>query len=214
MAKQQRSVAVMRTVTDAVIDRLWTADETQIRIPEVCGATGVNYGSVYHHFGSRERSIDAAYERLFAGLIGEGVTSLRQAAEWSESPAAFAASLREMVSGLPAGLESDRARAMRTRIVAAALVRPHLRERIGSTIAAVTDEVARIVATAQQRGLVRPDRPARALAAVVEALVFGRILEDVSGAPVAVDDWRRVIDDLVAGVLVEPTPVAAEAMPD
>ncbi len=204
MAKQQRSVAVMRTVTDAVIDRLWTSDETLIRIPEVCGATGVNYGSVYHHFGSREGVIDAAYERLFAGLIGEGVASLRQAAERSTTPAAFAASLREMVAGASADSESDRARAMRTRIVAAALVRPHLRERIGSTIAGVTDEVARIVVVAQQRALVRPDSPARALAAVLEALVFGRILEDVSGAPVAEDDWCQVIDDLVAGVLVTP----------
>ena len=64
--KQSRSVPVMRTVLEAVAERLRDGDESLLRIPEVCKATGVNYGSVYHHFGSREGVIDAAYEMMFS----------------------------------------------------------------------------------------------------------------------------------------------------
>ena len=35
-----------------------------IRIPEIRETAGVNYGSVYHHFGSREGLIDAAYRNV------------------------------------------------------------------------------------------------------------------------------------------------------
>ena len=68
MTKQSRSVPVMQAVLDAVAERLMAGDELLIRIPEICEATGVNYGSVYHHFGSREGVIDAAYNMILPGL--------------------------------------------------------------------------------------------------------------------------------------------------
>ena len=61
----------MQAVLDAVAERLLTGDELAIRIPEICDATGVNYGSVYHHFGSREGVIDAAYDMIFSRLVEE-----------------------------------------------------------------------------------------------------------------------------------------------
>src|SRR5271170_6160475 len=71
MTKQSRSAPVMQAVLDAVADRLLVGDELAIRIPEICEATGVNYGSVYHHFGSREGVIDAAYNMIFARFVEE-----------------------------------------------------------------------------------------------------------------------------------------------
>ena len=50
MTKQSRSVPVMQAVLDAVAERLMAGDELLIRIPEICEATGVNYGSVTNHF--------------------------------------------------------------------------------------------------------------------------------------------------------------------
>ena len=77
MAKQNRSAPVMQAVLDAVGDRLMKADESLIRIPEICEATGVNYGSVYHHFGSREGVIDAAYHQMFSKLAEEDLAVLQ-----------------------------------------------------------------------------------------------------------------------------------------
>ena len=77
MAKQNRSAPVMQAVLDAVGERLMKADESLIRIPEICEATGVNYGSVYHHFGSREGVIDAAYHQMFTKLAEEDLATLQ-----------------------------------------------------------------------------------------------------------------------------------------
>jgi AcrR family transcriptional regulator len=63
----------MQAVLDAVAERLMAGDELLIRIPEICEATGVNYGSVYHHFGSREGVIDAAYDVIFTRLVEEDI---------------------------------------------------------------------------------------------------------------------------------------------
>src|ERR1700722_2778021 len=77
MTKQSRSVPVMQAVLDAVAERLMAGDELLIRIPEICEATGVNYGSVYHHFGSREGVIDAAYNEIFSRLFAEDIATFR-----------------------------------------------------------------------------------------------------------------------------------------
>src|SRR5450755_2157590 len=76
VTKQSRSAPVMRTVLEAVIERLNDGDESLIRIPEICEATGVNYGSVYHHFGSRDGVIDAAYHQMFTKLAEEDIATL------------------------------------------------------------------------------------------------------------------------------------------
>jgi len=61
----------MQAVLEAVEARLMTTDESLIRIPDICDETGINYGSVYHHFGSREGVIDAAYIKMFNEFMDE-----------------------------------------------------------------------------------------------------------------------------------------------
>ena len=62
----------MQAVLDEVALRLSTTDESLIRIPDICEATGVNYGSVYHHFGSREElqvAVVRTYHEHFKNLV-------------------------------------------------------------------------------------------------------------------------------------------------
>ena len=75
----------MQAVLDAVGERLMSADESLIRIPEICDATGVNYGSVYHHFGSREGVIDAAYHQMFTKLAEEDIALLHMVSVSAQS---------------------------------------------------------------------------------------------------------------------------------
>ena len=75
----------MQAVLDAVAERLMAGDELLIRIPEICEATGVNYGSVYHHFGSREGVIDAAYNMIFSRLVEEDIRTFHQVNETVQS---------------------------------------------------------------------------------------------------------------------------------
>ncbi|HET9089553.1 MAG TPA: TetR/AcrR family transcriptional regulator [Acidimicrobiales bacterium] len=197
MTKQSRSAPVMKAVLDAVAERLLDGDELRIRIPEICQATGVNYGSVYHHFGSREGVIDAAYEALFCTHAEQEI------ARWeilssAASRESFDAGLRELLD--PANHDATRVgRAMTTRIVAAAETRPALRGVVVSTQTRVSDACARALAYGQRQGWLRADATPEAMAGLVEAVAvrYGAqdlVGEDASGqADVALLVWRFLL---------------------
>src|SRR5665213_3947906 len=117
MTKQNRSAPVMQAVLDAVGERLMRADESLIRIPEICEATGVNYGSVYHHFGSREGVIDAAYESMFMSLVTEDISAIRTINETASSLEEYVEAMQPLLAALAAGDDRSTRRARRVRIV-------------------------------------------------------------------------------------------------
>ena len=170
----------MQAVLDAVAERLLAGDELLIRIPEICEATGVNYGSVYHHFGSREGVIDAAYNMIFSRLVDEDIRIFRQVNETVGSLEEYIQVMGPIVTKLSSGSERKARRAMRIRIVAAASTRPRLKELIGESQARLTGDLTQLTVFAQQKGWVRDDIPAQALAVLFQILIFGRALDDVS----------------------------------
>lgn len=201
MTKQQRSVPVMQAVLDAVSIRLLNSDELTIRIPEICDETGVNYGSVYHHFGSREGVIDAAYASIFARLADEDVAmfdSLDHDIDSFEEYVAVMSPLVESVASAPGRKER---RALRVRIVAAAATRPPLRRQIAAIQSRLNDELGRQVEVAQQRGWLRDDIPVRSLVVLIQMLIFGRSIDDVSETPVDEGDWAAAMKVLFESLL-------------
>jgi AcrR family transcriptional regulator len=201
MAKQSRSAPVMKAVLDAVAERLLDGDESLIRIPEICEATGVNYGSVYHHFGSREGVIDAAYNMIFSNLVTDDIAKLREIGETSNTLAEYQAAMLPLVELMATGDDRVRQRAMRVRIVAAAETRKELRELIGETQARLTDELVRIFEHGQNRGWLRRDVSARSIAVLVQAVIFGRTLDDVSSEPINQNDWEHAMFTLFLNLL-------------
>jgi AcrR family transcriptional regulator len=199
--KQRRSEPVMRTVVEAVADRLEHGDETLIRIPEVCAATGINYGSVYHHFGSREGVIDAAYDLLFSRLVERDIAMARMVLESVSSREQFVTVIAEAIGAITAGPERRASRSLRMRIVAVSLTRPELRERIARTQSRLTDELRAIVELGQARGWVPAAFDAHAVAVVIQALVFGRNLDDVSERPIDQTAWNDVTRRLAEALL-------------
>ncbi len=203
MNKQSRSEGVMRSVLEAVAQRLEEGDESRIRIPEVCAATGVNYGSVYHHFGSREGVIDAAYEMLFRRLVDNDVRLARAVFETVTTREEFAAVIGEAIGAMTAGPERRQSRALRMRVVAVSLTRPGLRARIARVQAELTTEVRALVEMAQSRGWIPADFDAHAVAVVIQALAFGRNLDDASESPIDQARWdgfaRAFVASLVGG---------------
>src|SRR5665213_3603966 len=105
----------MHAVLEAVAERLVEADEVLIRIPEICEATGVNYGSVYHHFGSREGVIDAAYNMIFSKLVEEDLTIIREATDHVVTLEEYVSAILPIVASLNSGPERAARRALRIR---------------------------------------------------------------------------------------------------
>jgi AcrR family transcriptional regulator len=201
MAKQSRSVPVMQTVLDAVAERLMTGDESLIRIPEICEATGVNYGSVYHHFGSREGVIDAAYNMIFSKLVEEDMVVIREATDTIVTLEEYVAAILPIVATMNSGPERTARRALRVRIVSAAITRPELHTLIGETQSRLTEEWRRLIALAQDRQWFRDDVSATFLAAFLQIIVFGRALDDISDTPLDEEVWGSSIVALFAELL-------------
>ncbi len=197
MTKQLRSAPVMRAVLDAVAERLLAGDEARIRIPEICQATGVNYGSVYHHFGSREGVIDAAYEALFV-TYSENEMARWAALEIADSRRRF----DEVLRGLLDPADHDTAlseRAMIARIVAAAETRPIVRDVVVATQARVSEARARALAHGQRRGWLRDDASAAAMAGLVEAVSARFGAEDFLESGASPDEVARLVWQCLRG---------------
>lgn len=194
----------MNSVLEAVAERLISSDESQIRIPEICEATGVNYGSVYHHFGSREGVIEAAYEMIFCELVEEDIAMLDRVSISAQTFDDFVTALAPLVEVMTSGEERRERRALRLRIIAAAQTRPELRALIGSTQIRITDGLTRVVAYGQSRGWLRDDLTARSIAVVMQALIFGRNLDDISMVPIGDKEWGAVMG-IVLSELVKST---------
>jgi AcrR family transcriptional regulator len=201
MAKQSRSAPVMQAVLDAVAERLMAGDELLIRIPEICEATGVNYGSVYHHFGSREGVIDAAYNMIFSKLVEEDMTIIRQATDNVVTLEEYVSVILPIMATMNSGPDRMARRALRIRIVSAATTRPELHVLIGETQSRLTDEWRRLIEMAQQRQWLRDDVPANFLAVMLQIIVFGRALDDISDTPLEEAVWGSSLTALFADLL-------------
>ncbi len=191
----------MQTVLEAVAERLMEADEMLIRIPEICEATGINYGSVYHHFGSREGVIDAAYDMIFSRLVEEDLRVIRQVNETVQSLDEYIAVMRPIVATLSSGPQRKARRALRMRIVAAASTRPELEALVGATQARLTEDLRRLTEFAQERQWLRDDISARFLAVLFQILIFGRTLDDISNDPIEEDVWGSSLSLLFVELL-------------
>ena len=192
----------MKAVVDEVVSRLWNGDESLIRIPEICDATGVNYGSVYHHFGSREGVIDAAYNQLFSELVQRDIDELSNVSEQSADIDEFLIRIQPLIGLLSAGEDRQRSRAMRARIVAAALTRPELAALIGATESRLTAELRDVMSMGQNRGFVRKDVSAWSLAVLIQAVVFGRVLDDITTSPVEQEEWVFTMNTLFRSAML------------
>ena len=194
----------MQAVLDEVCEQLMVTDESLIRIPDVCKATGVNYGSVYHHFGSREGVIDAAYNVLFSKLAEEDIQVLRDISDTATTLDEYITSLAPLVERFSSGPDRLKRRSIRVRIVAASITRPELKVLIGLTQTRLTDELIRLVQFGQDRRWLRNDLSARSIAVALQVLTFGRILDDVSLNPIDTKDWEFSMGAFFSSRFVQP----------
>ena len=177
------------------------ADESLIRIPEICEATGVNYGSVYHHFGSREGVIDAAYHQMFTKLAEEDIAVLHMVSVSAQSHDDYIVAVQALIGTFASGDERKARRALRARIVAASMTRPELRLLIGATQSRLTSELCRIVEYGQERKWLTSDVSAQTIAVMIQVLLVGRTLDDISTTPIDNAEWELSMGLLLAVLL-------------
>jgi len=194
----------MQAVLDSVGERLMKADESLIRIPEICEATGVNYGSVYHHFGSREGVIDAAYHQMFTKLAEEDLATLQLVSVSAQTLEEYLVAMQGLIGTFASSDVRRARRALRARIVAASMMRPELRELIGTTQSRLTNELQTIVEYGQQREWLNRELSAHAVAVLIQVLLVGRTLDDVSATPIDNAEWEASMAILLSVIIARP----------
>jgi len=192
----------MQTVLDAVTERLRELDESSIRIPDICEQTGINYGSVYHHFGSREGVIDEAYAKIFTDLVDEDIARIHEVLESEVTTLPeFLAAMRPLMEGYSGSEQLRKRRTLRMRAIAASWTRPSLQLAISQAQVRVTSELMKVVERGQQLGFVRRDLTAHAIAVLMQSVVFGRSLDDLSPWPVGDVEWEFATGALLSNLL-------------
>ena len=187
--KQKRSTAVMNIALLEAERQLRTGDEGQLRIPEICRLTGVNYGSIYHHFGSREGLIDAAYAEMFTKTVARDIEMIRDAVTNASTFGAFLLALENVLNVTTMGDERRASRATRLRILSASVTRPELRKVISAAQTQFTEELTKTIEICQRRGWMREEFEPKSVAVFVQVVIFGRNLDDLSAAPIPEREW-------------------------
>jgi AcrR family transcriptional regulator len=183
---QERTSAVVLEVVTAM---LWHRDDTELRIADVCRATGMSSSVIYNHFGSRQGLIDAAYLSLYGQASDQMLDELRHATAEIDETAAFYHYLR---GELDDPLRADYwlgLRQMRLRVATAAVARESLRADFAAAQDRHLGDLATFLGELQERALVGRHLSPEQLARVFEAYVLSHTYNDIALHPSDAATW-------------------------
>lgn len=185
--------------------------ESGLRVEEVLSEADASPSSLYHHYGNRDGLIEAARIVMFTRSVASDIEVLRTILDESETGAELLSRILQVNRSVQDPKRAPRRRE-RLAILGSAADRPALWAALSEQQDNLTAVTAELIGDAQQRGLMRSDLDARAVAYFIQAYTFGRVLSDVSSEPVDPDEWMRVVDLVVSQwILTEPDAPTAPA---
>jgi AcrR family transcriptional regulator len=181
-------------ILEAAIAQLDAGGEAAVRLAAIAETADVAIGLISYHFGSRDGLIHAAqqvrYERRLSADIEYFQDLLGRVAVADD----LLAGLGELTRGTVASREGAASRLDRVALLGSMHGRPDLVTDLGDLQGRLTDEFAALVERSQDKGLVRNDLDARAVAVFAQAYALGMVLADI-------DPRRPSDEDLLAVVL-------------
>lgn len=141
--------------------------------------SGVARSSVYHHFGGRDGLISAVETASTMKSLERGTAEFEKVLDTLTSgEEAFA--LIELGIRMFRSSENRQRRQRRISTLAAAQSAPAIREVLAKEQHHGSENLARVLAKAKERGLADPIEPLLGLAYVIQSLLVGRILVDIA----------------------------------
>ncbi len=186
---------------ETVVELLDQHPVEAITLDQILEISKVSKGSMYHHFEDFDDLIELAEAKRFSVYVDLSINKLSMAIMHSNSVDELSAQLHRVTEATqnPALtiLRMDRVSAF-----ARAGKSERFQKALGEEQQRLTDGITEIVETGQDRGLVRTDLDARALATLIQAYTLGRIIDDVVEEKVDADKWIALIDALAELMLV------------
>ena len=196
-AKQPRGEAVRVKLLDAAEALLLEQDAHQLRLDDVLADAGVARNTLYKHFKDLEALAEEALLRGFARNVELDAQAISGALGRCKSKD----DLRKAMTAITRATQSaDRAarRMLRIKLLAMASSRPALLERVAAVQTDMTERLADEIRTAQDKGYVRSDFPARTAALFIQSYTIGRVLLDVEPHTKKDEtDWINLIDQVI-----------------
>ncbi len=178
-----------------------------IKVEDVLASSGVSTGSLYHHFEDFDHLIETAMVERYVELQNAGFLLVGSALDEAEDRDDLE---RRLVDASVAYLKlnTPEVRFDRARILAAADRSERLRGILGEAQQELTDSLAGMFARAQRpEGLLDPELDPRAIAVLVQAYTFGRVVDDVVPEPMEQTKWLElVLTVFMRGLVPDPAP--------
>ena len=151
--------------------------------------SGVARSSVYHHFGGRDAVIAAVETSRTMRSLDRGMSDFERALDnMSSGEEAFQLiELGMRVFGSP---ENRQLRGRRISSLAAAHSASAIREVLAKDQEWGSEHLARLLEKVRERGLADPVEPLLGLAYVIQSMLVGRILVDISDDPELDKQWE------------------------
>ncbi len=197
---KQRGQVVREKLLAAAEQLALSRHPENIALTDVMQAADVARATVYHHFGDLEGLIGTATLRLYCRNVRDDLAAIEQIVEGTTSVNEFADQLR-LITGIATGAERRQYRLLRASCIDYARDRPALSQQLADIQMSLTDDLAKTIAKAQRKQLIRKDLDPRALAVFIQAYSLGKLVDDVAALQTSVGDWDHLIDTLV----IQPT---------
>ena len=169
-----------------------------VRVARLRAEQGLSAGWFHRAFGDRDGLLAAARLDLLDRTLRAEVRSFEQLVAVARDPGELVGAVADRLAAPAPDETVRRMRWQRADLLVAARTSPALGYEAGRLITAATDDLAGTTAIAQARGLVRPDLAPRAVARVVQAMVFGLLLAELDATPIARGAW---VDTVRRGLL-------------
>jgi len=112
---------------EATSKRLWSADESELRILDICQETNLSTSVIYGHFRSRQGLIDASLLHIFTIVTKQMLENLELVAAGPHQSGSFVDTLYELLTNPDHQSQITSQRQMFLRVSASALSRPSIR---------------------------------------------------------------------------------------
>jgi AcrR family transcriptional regulator len=202
--RASRRTPNIEEILTVTLELLEHGGETGFRLEDLMGRTGVSKSSIYLHFGDRDGLLAAAYGKKFEEIVRESLSGLELMMNQMSSPRAARDAARA-ATAFVASPERFKNRLDRAVIIAGIRGRQKFAAELAKAQTALTDRLVVILMEGQERGFIRMRHSPRAIAQMIQAVTFGRIIAELEGdgSPELRQSWTLLVDDILDAMLFD-----------